>query len=84
MQKKERDKIVAELKAEGHITTDERLLIIKMKIEDDKTPPKERFRCLDLIRVVLNKDARMDIQEWFKELVALTDDVIRSQQYVKR
>ena len=82
MQKKERDKIVAELKAEGHITTDERLLIIKMKIEDVKTPITEKFKCISLIQRALDKS--MDIDEWFKELISLTDDVIRSQENVKR
>ena len=82
MNNKERDRIVEELKAQGHITTDERLAIIKMKIEDVKTPITEKFKCISLIQRALDKS--MDIDEWFKELISLTDDVIRSQQNVKR
>ena len=82
MNKKERDRIVEELKAQGHITTDERLAILKMKMEDVNTPIKIKFQCISLIQKAL--DGSMDIDDWFKELVSLTDDVIRSQEYVKK
>ena len=70
------------MKERGMITTDERLAILKMKMEDVNTPIKIKFQCISLIQKAL--DGSMDIDDWFKELVSLTDDVIRSQQYVKR
>ena len=84
MDNKERERIVKELREQGIVPTDDRLAILKEKIEARNTPSRDRFRCLDLIRQVLHRDADMDIEEWFKELVSLTDDVIRSKQYVKR
>ena len=84
MDNKERERIVKELREQGIVPTDDRLAILKEKIEDRNTPSRYRFRCLDLIRQVLHRDSDMDIEEWFKELVSLTDDVIRSKQYVKR
>ena len=71
------------MKEQGMITTDERLAVLKEKIEDKNTPTKERFRCISLIQKALGGN-KYDIEEWFKELISLTDDVIRSKQYVQK
>ena len=71
------------MKERGMITTDERLAILKMQMEDVNTPSKIRFRCISLIQTALDGNT-YDIEEWFKELISLTDDVIRSKQYVQK
>ena len=78
-----REELRKYMKEQGMITTDERLDVLKKKIEDNKTPTKERFRCISLIQTALGGN-KYDIEEWFKELIALTDDVIRSKQYVQK
>ena len=73
---KHRERIIAEMKEQGLVTTDERLEVIKWKIDQEDTPMKDRMRILDLIRVI-NSDEPVDFEKWFKELKALTDDKIK-------
>tara|TARA_Y100001935_G_C17041704_1_gene377597 strand:- start:267 stop:524 length:258 start_codon:yes stop_codon:yes gene_type:complete len=78
-----RKKLKKHMKEQGMITTDERLEVLKQKMEDKNTPIKIRFRCISLLQTALD-GSKYDIEEWFKELIALTDDVIRSTQYVQK
>ena len=44
MNNKERERIVKELREQGIVPTDDRLAILKEKIEDRNTPSRDRFR----------------------------------------
>ena len=59
------------------LTTDKRLIILKELIADESISDYKRFRCIELCLQILQDDRKWDMQEWFKELKAITDDVIK-------
>ena len=62
-----REQIEIQLRADGHITTSMRLDIIKDKLEDPKTPPKEKIEMMHLLL-----DVKPTMQ-WFRDIKKYTD-----------